>query len=235
MFDTTTISGVLLVDGWVCGHESGLTGSLNLSSVAGMADRALMETGITAVTIGGIATIPQGAFSQCTNLASVAFTSGTVTIEEAAFYECTALTSITIPSTVKTLGYAAFGGCESVSSITIGSGVEVIEEECFAYTAATSLVVPNSVHTLHSLAFGWMFELTRVDLGTGLQNIEHYIFNGDYNLETVVFHGAKPQNALDDCLDGINGTCSFYFEHGAPGWVDGEEWCGQVFHEYPSS
>ena len=230
--DTTTIPGVRLLGNWAIGYVGGLSGAINLSSIAGMADNAFEESGITSVTIGGIKTIPEWAFSRNTALESVTLTEGTVTIGEYAFGECTHLTSITIPNSVKTLGEQSFLGCEALSSITIGSGVEEIGAECFSGIGAEELYIPNSVHTIEKNAFNLMTKLIRIDFGMGVQNLGYAILQGCDNLEKVVFHGPKPQNVDDYVFFEAANLCKFYFEPGAEGWVDGEVWCGRTFNVY---
>ncbi len=70
LFDTTTISGVKLVDGWVVGNTGSLSGSLDLTGIRGIGDSAFSGcSGLTNVTIpDGVTGIGMDAFDGCGKL-----------------------------------------------------------------------------------------------------------------------------------------------------------------------
>ena len=86
-YDTTTIPGVKMVDGWAVGYESVLSGALNLTGARGIGNMA---------------------FSECDDLTSVTIGEGVASIGDYAFYGCSGLTSVTIPSSVASIGEEAF-------------------------------------------------------------------------------------------------------------------------------
>ena len=79
LFDTKTIPGVKLVDGWAVGYTSSLSGALDLTGVRGIAE---------------------GAFDGCTAITSVKLPNGLTAIPDYAFLDCTSLATITIPKSV---------------------------------------------------------------------------------------------------------------------------------------
>jgi GH24 family phage-related lysozyme (muramidase) len=96
------------------------------SSVTTIKDRAFL--GCTALTTanlsGGIATGKE-AFYGCTALTSVTFASGLRGIGEGAFRNCSALASISIPGTVINIETLAFYGCTALTSVTFESGSDI--------------------------------------------------------------------------------------------------------------
>ena len=70
LFDTVTIPGVMLVDGWVVGYTSALSGFLDLTGVRGISDYAFYDCDdLVAVRIpGSVKSIGHGAFFQCLSL-----------------------------------------------------------------------------------------------------------------------------------------------------------------------
>lgn len=100
-----------------------LTGSLTLN-LTSLGDSAFERSAISSITINGsITSIPNYAFSNCTNLASVTLPNSITSIGTAAFENCSSLSSaIVIPNTVTYIGSRAFQQCRNISSITFQTG-----------------------------------------------------------------------------------------------------------------
>ncbi len=90
LFDTTTMPGVKLVDGWAVGHTDSLSGNLDLTGVRGVGPYA---------------------FACCSGLTSVTIPDGFTSIGNGVFLECSSLTSVTIPDSVTSIGDEAFSSC----------------------------------------------------------------------------------------------------------------------------
>ncbi|MBR4900231.1 MAG: leucine-rich repeat protein, partial [Victivallales bacterium] len=75
IFDTETIPGVKLVDGWAVGYTDSNLGHLNLNDVRGIGDYAFYNcNGLTNVAISeGVTRIGQNAFKDCAKLNNVTF------------------------------------------------------------------------------------------------------------------------------------------------------------------
>lgn len=73
LFDTATIPGLKLVDGWAVGYTEELSGDVVIDGVRGIAQNAFYDCGaMTSVTIGdSVRSICDSAFSDCSSLARV--------------------------------------------------------------------------------------------------------------------------------------------------------------------
>ena len=92
LFDTTTIPGIKLIDGWVVGCNNSSLGNLNLTGVKGIANNALGSVGITNVTMSNsIRYIGEYAFTG-NNIASITIPDTVISIGTNAFYYCYVLT-----------------------------------------------------------------------------------------------------------------------------------------------
>ena len=83
------------------------------------------------VNYGGITSIGNGTFSNCSSLQSINIPSNVTSIGGTAFYGCSSLQSINIPSNVTSIGSNAFNGCYSLQSINIPSNVTSIGSTAF--------------------------------------------------------------------------------------------------------
>ena len=83
------------------------------------------------VNYGGITSIGNGTFSNCTSLQSITIPDNITSIGGTAFYGCSSLQSINIPSNVTSIGSSAFNGCYSLQSINIPSNVTSIGSTAF--------------------------------------------------------------------------------------------------------
>lgn len=102
-------------------------------TVTAIADDAFEDTEITGVEIPETVTV----------------------IDEGAFCDCSKLASIVIPNSVTIVGECAFQGCSSLASITLGSGLTDIKEEAFSYCPAlTSVEIPAGVKNIEPYVFG---------------------------------------------------------------------------------
>lgn len=126
VFDTASIPGVTLVDGWAIGSIETLSGTLNLTGVRGIGAKAFYKcTGLT-----GTVVIPPGARG----------------IGDSAFYGCTGITGVTIPASVASIGKSAFSGCKGLTSIVFYGQAPTIGEKTFASvkSSCTMYVKRNS-------------------------------------------------------------------------------------------
>ena len=86
----------------VTGHNANVTNVTILSTIE--------NNGVTY----SVTSIGEGAFSECTSLASIVIPSSVTSIGEYAFRGCTSLTGIVIPSSVTSISSYAFRGCTSL-------------------------------------------------------------------------------------------------------------------------
>ena len=87
LYDTNSIPGVLLVDGWAAGNAGQLSGDLVLAGIRGIGD---------------------GAFSDCPALTRVWIADDVAYVGAGAFEDCNSLTSVVVGNGVKLIGDDAF-------------------------------------------------------------------------------------------------------------------------------
>ena len=149
----------------------------------------------------GVTSIGGGAFSGCSNLATVTFAEGSQLeiISNRAFYQCKSLTSITIPASVTTIGDRMFTGCTSLTSIKVdennphyaGEGEILYNKEknvVIAYPAASGTVtIPARVTAIGNSAFYDCTSLTTVTFSEGslLETISNYAFSYCTSLTSI--------------------------------------------------
>lgn len=167
LFDTSTISGIQLLDGWVIGNTGALYGAVDLSGTRGVCDRA---------------------FYGCNELTSIILPSSIACIGHRMFYNCTALVSVTLPDSVTSIKYYAFENCIKLKSIVIPESVGEIESRAFSGCTGLKNVDIRGNGELHIES--WTFEgckgLENVILGDGVSVIDSYAFEGSCNLATVI-------------------------------------------------
>ena len=178
--------------------------------------------GLTGITIGsGIRDIGEDAFSGCTNLRTVNFTSdcNISSIEAYAFYNCDALTNITIPQQVGYIGYQAFYDCNNLSTVTFEADcilTEISEEAFYGCNALEGIIIPKYVEYIYDYAFAecsnlayLTFEegsqiqfiydnafiytnLTSITIPNTLRSFGNHVFEG-CPLTSLTFEGTKAQ------------------------------------------
>jgi uncharacterized repeat protein (TIGR02543 family) len=177
IYDTSTIPGVLCVDGWVMEMNHSFNGnqvSLNLSGARGICGAAFAQhSELKGVTIPStVKSIGDLAFVNCENLKSVSISSGVAKIGYGAFSGCRGLTNITIPDSVSNIGYGAFESCEDLSDVYIADmakwcGIQFGDEYAnplyvasqndgglyLSGTLVESLTIPSGVTSIGSYAF----------------------------------------------------------------------------------
>ena len=156
LFDTTTIPGVKIVDGWVIDYTDLLSGDLNLIGVRGIGSYAFEGcVGLTSVTIpDSVKSIGVGAFAVCDGLGEVVIPTSVQVIGDYAFEGCVGLTSVTIPDSVKSIGVGAFAVCDGLGEVVIPTSVQVIGDYAFEYCISLArAIVPTMYRQDHGDIF----------------------------------------------------------------------------------
>ncbi|WP_455672969.1 leucine-rich repeat domain-containing protein [Phocaeicola sp.] len=122
--DYTPFANITTIEGW---------GAFNSCSFASL-------------NLSGVTSLGNGAFQNCSALATVILSESLTAIGSSAFSN-TALTSITLPETLTTIGNSAFSNT-SITEIDIPESVKVIESGAFESTKLTILTVPATVTTV---------------------------------------------------------------------------------------
>ena len=210
LYDTKTVAGAVLVDGWAVGYTR-TEAMLDLSGIRGIAASAFLDgTGLTSVAIPqGVREISASAFKGCahlffvsippsvTNVAASAFSGcgalaaldlpvGLTAVADNAFHNCSSLTSVAIPSGVTRIGANAFHGCSGLASVSISPGVTQIGADAFhGCSGLTSVAIPSSVTQIGAGAFHGCLGLTSVAIPAGVAQIGADAFNGCRRLTSV--------------------------------------------------
>ena len=169
------------------------------------------KTGSVYVIPDSVTTIGDGAFSKCTNLASVTIPDSVTRIGAGAFFGCPSLTSVKIsksltnngrnsleerpslnrlppgPGSVQTcIGQGAFRECTSLSSVEIPSSVTSIEAWAFLECASlTSIKIPDSITLIYDKAFKACTSLTNIAIPENVSYIGYYAFEDCTSLMNV--------------------------------------------------
>ena len=150
----------------------------------------------------GVTSIGAYAFTFCSSLASVNIPDGVVSISEGVFNCCSSLASIDIPDGVTSIGDDAFFNCNTLESVTLGSGLEAIGRGAFSDCSdLVSVDIPDGVTSIGDYAFYECSGLESVTLGSGLETIVDYAFYGCRSLAEI--------NSLAT-LPPVCGAYSFY-------------------------
>jgi len=107
-------------------------------------------------SLGGksVTSIGDGAFDDCSELASVTIPDSVTIIGGYAFRNCSGLTSVTIPDSVTSIGWSAFEGCSGLTSVTIPDSVTSIGWSAFeGCSGLKSVTIPDSVTSIGFDAF----------------------------------------------------------------------------------
>ena len=166
IYDTKTVPGVQLVDGWAVDYTESITDDLSLTEVHGVADYAFSHcsslkrvvigdavvhlgaqafmccSGLADVIIGDkVASIRESLFLDCTNLTNVVIGNSVISIDEGAFLNCRKLARVVVPDSVTNIAARSFSGCKELTSITVGASVARIGVQAFAGCKSQSVVV----------------------------------------------------------------------------------------------
>lgn len=126
------------------------------------------------------------AFSECTELTSVALPSSLLSIGDYAFKGCTSLNSIVVPNSVTSIGSNAFDGCTNLASVTLSNSLKSIEYYTFYNCRSLrTLEVPNSVRKIGEMAFQNCRQLSNITLPNSITSIGVFAFDKCSSLESL--------------------------------------------------
>ena len=207
LYDTATIPGVKLLDGWVVGYTDSLSDDLNLVAIRGIGDYTFWNCrGLTSLTIqDSVASIGDGAFCGCSGLMNVVIGGGVTSIGEDAFSGCDGLASVTIPDSVMCVGDDAFFDCSGLTNVVIGGGVTGIGGSAFyGCSGLTSVTIPDGVTSIGGGAFAWCSGLTSVTIPGCVTQLSD-MFPSAYQAITNVVMSRSVTNiascAFSDCSE----------------------------------
>ena len=213
-YDTTTVPGLKLIDGWVAGYTSQLNGAVDLTNVRGLVGEAVFKNcpGITELIVPGtMETIPDNAFYGCTNLVWVTLAEGVRSIGKSAFYGCAKLQTINIPSSLTNSGESAFYNCTKLSNVSaadltswfgikFGNGdanpVRYAQVLRVNGEPVVDLVVPGNVTRIKNHAFYYDYGLRSITMHDGVIDVEKSAFCNCGGVTNVAFSSGLTNIAL---------------------------------------
>ncbi|MEO1814426.1 MAG: leucine-rich repeat protein [Acetobacterium sp.] len=151
-------------------------------------------------TLGGekVLEIGDGAFSNCTGLATISLPEGLLRIGSWSFENCGSLNSISIPASVTSIGEAAFLYCNNLNSIALPDGVSSIGNDAFLGTGFISLVIPAGMTTISSQLLNGCYSLTSINLPKTITSIDAKAFDNCQSLTTINVAADNPNYSSHD-------------------------------------
>ena len=138
------------------------------------------------------------------NMLQDAFIGKNVTsIDNGAFSNCSSLASITLPAGVTSIGNSAFGNCYSLASIVIPDGFNSIDNYVFqnCYSLA-SIAIPDSVTSIGDYAFRNCYSLASITIPDGVTSINNNVFQACPSLASITIQAGVTSigsNAFNNC------------------------------------
>ena len=141
-----------------------------------------------------------GAFSYCSGLTNITFSSTLTSIGPAAFRSCGGLTSVTIPGSVASIGNQAFDGCSRLANVHVADMASWCKISFGNYYSnplvyankfymngrlVTNLEIPSSVTTIGDFAFCKCSGLTSVTIPNTVTHIGAYAFRNCTGLTSI--------------------------------------------------
>lgn len=186
---TTTI-GSSTFDG--CKSLESITIPASVADIGGSAFFSCSS--LKRIDLSGVKRIQNYAFSDCTSLTEITFSSELVSIEGGAFNGCTSLTNIVLPDGISQLSSNTFYGCTKLTTIKLPKNLVVIENNAFyGCSSLTNLQIPQNVGVINEYAFNECSSLASVELPAGLGILGEYAFEGCSKLESIII----PENVVE--------------------------------------
>lgn len=157
----------------------------------------------------GVTTVGPGAFYNCKGLTEVVLPDSVVKIDDFAFSSCSNMSNIQFSSKLREIGYGAFANCgitnmilpDTVSKIdsfafeslpvkefTFPASLKEIGYGAFSMSGITEAILPEGLTTIKGLAFEDCQNLKRVRIPASIQSIGPKVFNR-CKIDTATYGG----------------------------------------------
>lgn len=176
-----------------CKYEGVLSeGILSIVPISGEDNKIIKNSILENINIGnGVQNIPQGMFSNFTNIKSINFPNSLKSIERYAFYS-SGLTEVNLNNQLEIIGAEAFA-FTSIQKITIPESVKLIYIRAFSNCYSLREINYNAINctydaldgtTIHYL-FGAALSLQTVNIGSRVEKIPSGAFGGLQTVENI--------------------------------------------------
>mmetsp|Transcript_36662 Transcript_36662/g.88847 ORF Transcript_36662/g.88847 Transcript_36662/m.88847 type:complete len:644 (+) Transcript_36662:178-2109(+) len=146
--------------------------------------------------------IPESAFRDLKQLATVEIQKPVRVIERRAFFSCRSLREVSLPSTVKVIGDHAFRSCFPSGSLALPEGLETIGKWAFRQCEFKSMRIPLSIEELTEASFSNCSKLLSCEISEEMIRIRDGAFSYCQRLRNI----AIGQNTKT-CKRGVFGGC----------------------------
>ena len=190
-YDTTTIPGVKMIDGWIFGYdEENPPTTLNLSKCKGIAGQSLESCeSLTSITIpdniksiGSVAYVSENYKYDTTTIPGVKMIDGYACRVEDTDYQHHPY-DIDL-SKCKGIAQDCFSGSINLTSIILPEKINFIGSWAFADTYISSIILPNNLKNIYSNTFCFT-DLTSITIPDSVKNIGQYAFTGSWQLSSI--------------------------------------------------
>lgn len=152
-----------------------------------------------------IKSIGSGAFSKCSKLKHVEWSSALQVIGDSSFAYCSSLEDIMpFPSDLLEIKEFAFAGCSSLKQVVFPKNLKIIGKRAFTECKICGeIVIPDQVEVISEHAFDGCTSLEKVVVSRGVKLIEQAAFLNCFNLnELYMFQGLIKigQQAFSNCF-----------------------------------
>lgn len=150
--------------------------------------------------------IGEGAFSDCTTLASISMPYSLKSIGDWAF-NCSSISSVSIPEGITILRRRVFNSCQNLTSIVFPSSLKTIDEYAFAGCSSLSTInLPDNLEALGKECFSYCPSIKNVRIPASVNNIGEGVFLNSNDLETVTVQNANPADIASNTFANCNNT-----------------------------
>lgn len=149
----------------------------------------------------GTRTIGDYAFTDCSDIKTIAFPNSLQQIGEYAFSGCKMLQSVIFPESLKEIGSSAFANNESIASIMLPEGLEIIGDHAFAFLPLLEVIeIPRSLKSLGEYCFFYCESLNQMHIPEGLAFIGESAFRKTNVSEITIEDGNTTYEVIDGVL-----------------------------------
>ena len=188
-YDTTTIPGVKMIDGWIFGYdEENPPTTLNLSKCKGIAGCSLDQCeSLTSITIPdniksiGCMHMSENYKYDTTTIPGVKMIDGYACGVEDVDYEIEYGINL---SKCKGIAQDCFNYAVNLTSIILPEKINFIGSWAFAYTCISSIILPNNLKNIYAQTFSFT-DLTSITIPDSVKNIGQYAFIGSWQLSSI--------------------------------------------------
>lgn len=170
---------------------------------------------VSAVRMAQGVGMENGAFANCTSMASISIPAGVASVGTNVFY-ATGLTSATVPGGVTSTGGNVFSQSTKLRYVSLPKSIASFTSYAFnSASSLRSLALPPSITTLPGSTFSSNRALRRVSIPNGVTTIENSAIYGCWSLVSIVLPSSL--TSIDKyALYGCNTLTSIHFTSARP-------------------